>query len=295
MSDMRRRFLSLARQRVLHQLVSGWRRRGTSLLQIGLDAGFSPEFFWEAGFDVTAAERSLTCLEAARAQTGPKVGYVCSVPEALPFENGEFDYAVLVHHGVKRCRKGEGISAEGLPPELAEALRVASRGIIVLEWNRFSLPGIPDAARGAWGFVEEDVLGDLPENHESPFCPECVPEVEGVLPWELYSLLRKACPGRRISCCSALPFWECTWPGCKDGGTFATFRKALASLNLRPSPLPLGALIGFRVDWTAMPLTPVGMLRKAAATLYPAQPREELAGQRSTPPAALSRRERKEL
>jgi len=295
MSDMRRRFLSVARQRVLHQLVSGWRRRGTSLLQIGLDAGFSPEFFWEAGFDVTAVERSMACLEAARAQTGPRVGYVCSVPGALPFEDGEFDYAVLVHQGVRRRRKGEGASAEELPSELAEALRVASRGIIVLDWNRFSLSGVPDAARSAWDFTEVEDHGELAEIHAGSSCSECVPDVEGVLPWELYSLLRKACPGRRISCCSVLPFWEYTWPDARGGGISAAVRKALTSLNLRPSPLPLGALIGFRVDWTSMPLTPVGMLRKAAATLYPAQPREELAGQRSTLPAALSRRERKEL
>ena len=78
MAEYRRRFLSLARQSVLHQLISGWKRRGSSLLQVGLDAGFSPEFFWEAGFDVTALDRSGACLSAARASDAPN-----TTPEIL--------------------------------------------------------------------------------------------------------------------------------------------------------------------------------------------------------------------
>ena len=145
MDDVRRRFLFSARQRVLDSLLSGWRRRGSSLLHIGLNGGLSPECFWEAGFDVTALDRSQEKLVFWREQTGPKVGYACSSLERLPFGDGEFDYAVLVHHGLKR-RKAAGIGAglsDGIPSELAEALRVAARGIIILEWNRFSLGGVP--------------------------------------------------------------------------------------------------------------------------------------------------------
>ena len=58
MDEARRHFLDTARQRLLDDLLSGWRRRGSSLLHIGLNGGLSPELFWEAGFDVTALDRS---------------------------------------------------------------------------------------------------------------------------------------------------------------------------------------------------------------------------------------------
>ena len=178
MDDVRRRFLFSARQRVLESLLSGWRRRGSSLLHIGLNGGLSPECFWDAGFDVTALDRSPEKLASWRGQTGPKVEYACGSPELLPFGDGEFDYAVLVHHGLRR-RKAAGIGAgfsDGIPAELAEALREAARGIIVLEWNRFSLGGVP---------VLEKEAGERGESEE------------GVLPWKLWSLLGQACSGRR--------------------------------------------------------------------------------------------------
>ena len=66
MDEVRRRFLFTARQRVLEHLLSGWRRRGASLLHIGLNGLLSPEYFWEAGFDVTALDRSPERLSAFR-------------------------------------------------------------------------------------------------------------------------------------------------------------------------------------------------------------------------------------
>ena len=249
MAEYRRRFLSEARQKVLHQLISGWKRRGSSLLQIGLNAGFSPEFFWEAGFDVTALDRSPACLSAARRQTGDRVEYVCGSAEALPFDNAAFDYAVLVHHGLARKTDGTGENV------LDEALRVASRGIIIMEWNRFSLAGIPQSAHDHWEAPEDDGA-----------CAVCGDDARGIRPWELYAMVRRACPGRRISLVSALPLWESTWP---DGspGMLAALRRAAAPVNLAPVPLPFGALIGMRVDWAPVPLTPIGMLKSAAASL----------------------------
>lgn len=263
MDDVRRRFLFSARQRVLESLLSGWRRRGSSLLHIGLNGGLSPECFWEAGFDVTALDRSPEKLVLWREQTGPKVEYACSNPELLPFGDGEFDYAVLVHQGLKR-RKAAGIGAgfsDGIPAELAEALRVAARGIIILEWNRFSLGGVPV-------LEQEAGKGEAPER--------------GVLPWELWSLLGHACPGRRRHLASVLPLWQASWPTGEDGGRVRSFLRSFFSpLNITPAALPFGSVLGVRVDWNSVPLTPAGVLRCAAEKFCPSQPREEVLGRRA--------------
>lgn len=268
MDEVRRRFLSSARQRVLDHLLSGWRRRGSSLLHIGLNGGLSPESFWEAGFDVTTLDRSPERLSFWREQTGPKVEYACGSPELLPFGDGEFDYAVLVHRGLKR-RKAAGIGAglsDGTPSELAEALRVAARGVIILEWNRFSLGGVPVLAHR-----------------------ECAEPERGVLPWELWSLLGRACSGRRRHLVSVLPLWQCTWPrGEGEGGLASALRKCLAPLNATPAALPFGAVLGVRVDWNSVPLTPAGVLRCAAEKFCPSQPREEVLGRRAAQAAMPS-------
>lgn len=268
MDETRRRFLFSARQRALDHLLSGWRRRGSSLLHIGLRGGLSPESFWEAGFDVTALDRSPERLAASYELTGPKVEYACGSPEHLPFGDGEFDYAVLVHHGLKRRRRagiGAGFS-DGTPPELGEALRVATRGVIILEWNRFSLSGVPDIAPE----------GVEPQEGE-----------RGVLPWELWSMLGRLCPERRRHLISVLPLWQCTWPCEKSGaGLAGAVRRVLVPLNATPAALPFGAVLGMRVDWNSVPLTPAGVLRSAAEKLCPVKPREELIG-RDTAKAAV--------
>ena len=276
MDEVRRRFLFTARQRVLDHLLSGWRRRGSSLLHIGLNGGLSPEYFWEAGFDVTALDRSPERLAAFREQSGPKVEYACGNPELLPFGDGEFDYAVLVHHGLKR-RKGVGLGAglagDGTPPELSEALRVAARGVIILEWNRFSLAGVPDST---------------PDAGE-----KALPE-KGVLPWELWSLLGQACPQRRRHLVSVLPLWQSTWPSGAEGFA-ACLRRSLIPINITPAAMPFGALLGVRVDWKSVPLTPAGVLRSAAEKLCPVKPQEELVGRSSLraelPPSSTQRKD----
>ncbi|HJD97867.1 class I SAM-dependent methyltransferase [Mailhella massiliensis] len=269
MAEFRRQFLSVARQKVLHQLISGWHRRGATLLQVGLNAGFSPEFFWEAGFDVTAVDRSPACLAAAREQTGPRVEYVCGAPDFLPFENGSFDYAVLVHHGLRAGEAGRAV--------LEEALRVAARGIIIMEWNSFSLAGAPKSVQSRWagpGLGEGEAA-------------------RAVSVRELYGMVRRACPGLSVSLVSALPLWEGTWP---DGaqGMRAALRRAAAPLNLTPLPLPVGALLGMRVDWAPVPLTPIGMLKSAAASLCaPPQRAREGAMGRVCPCTAEGRAKRR--
>ncbi len=275
MDEARRHFFNSARQRLLDDLLSGWRRRGSSLLHIGLNGGLSPECFWEAGFDVTAIDRSLERITACREQTGPKVEYACGSPDFLPFGDGEFDYAVLAYHGLKR-RKGVGIGAglsgDGIPAELAEALRVAARGVIILEWNSFSLARVPS-------LVQEEE-GTAPGR--------------GVLPWELWALLGRACPERRRRFLSSMPLWQDTWPSDAEGWA-RRLRRVLAPINSTPTILPLGVLLGVRVDWNSVPLTPAGVLRSAAEKLCPAKPQEELVGRRAMqsalPTSSIERKE----
>lgn len=242
MAEYRRQFLSLARQKILHYLISGWHRRGATLLQVGLNAGFSPEFFWEAGFDVTAMDRSLACINAAREQTGVRVEYVCGVSEHLPFDDGAFDYAVLIHPVLNGWEVGRSV--------LEEALRVTARGVIIMEWNSFSLAGAPKSAQSRWA------VSGMGESADA----------QGVNFWKLYGMVRRVCSGRRVSLVSALPLWESTWPD-SEHGLRAVLRRAIAPLNLAPIPLPVGALMGLRVDWASIPLTPIGMLKNAAASL----------------------------
>ena len=261
MDEARRHFFDTARQRLLDNLLSGWRRRGSSLLHIGLNGGLSPECFWEAGFDVTALDRSPERIAASREQTGPKVEYACGNPDFLPFGDGEFDYAVLAFHGLKH-RKGVGLGAgfsgDGIPSELTEALRVAARGVIILEWNSFSLAGVPSLALAGEGSAPE----------------------RGVVPWDLWALLGRACPERRRRFLSSIPLWQGTWPSGAEG--FANrMRRMLAPVNLTPTLLPFGLLLGVRVDWNSVPLTPAGVLRSAAEKLCPAKPQEELVGRRT--------------
>lgn len=255
----RQSLIAVAHQKVLGRLMSGWRRRGASLLQIGLGAGCSPEFFWEAGLDVTVIDSSPDRLAAARGRTGPKIGYVCGNPEHLPFDDGAFDYAVLVHHGLK-----SGVAER--EAVLLEALRAAVRGVIILEWNRFSLCGVPRSAEG---------LGDFPAREGRPGASARHGDggMEGVWPWDLCRLVKEHCAGRRLFGVSALPLWEGLWPDPAREGS--ALRRFCAGISTTPVPLPLGALIGLRVDWTPVPLTPVGMLRSAAASLCAAKPQGE--------------------
>ena len=193
------------------------------------------------------------------------MGYACGSPELLPFGDGEFDYAVLAYHGLKRRKRvglGAGLSGDGMPAELTEALRVASRGVIILEWNSFSLARVPSLTVAGEGSAPE----------------------RGVLPWELWALLGRACPERRRRLVSSMPLWQGAWPGDAQGFT-DRLRRWLSPVNLTPTALPVGVLLGVRVDWNSVPLTPAGVLRSAAEKLCPPKPQEELVGRRTMPSA----------
>jgi hypothetical protein len=78
--------------------------------------------------------------------------------------------------------------------------------------------------------------------------------------------------------------WQGTWLG-DTQGCFERIRRMLASVNLTPTVFPVGVLLGVRVDWNSVPLTPAGVLRSAAEKLCPPKPQEELVGRRTMPSA----------
>lgn len=146
-------FVDEQRRRLLQRLLAPWRRRGSTLLQVGLGGRLVAGFFLGGG-----VRRRRPGCRPGHVGSGPRghrprVDYALGKPDYLPFDDGRFDHVVLAHLG--------------LTPRMAlgEALRVASRGVIVLEWNRLCLAAL---SRGPWR--------------------------RGVWPWSLTWLGRKACP-----------------------------------------------------------------------------------------------------
>ena len=136
---------------------------------------------------------------------------------------------------------------------LDEALRVASRGVIVLEWNRLSLAAL---SKG--------------------------PVRRGVWPWSLTWLGRKACPDCRMSLYSVLPWPLFAWPGrAAASETDAGSRRSARPPGRREGrrlrdpvmPAPVGALLGLRMEKSPVVLTPIGAVSDAPQSpAYARQP-----------------------
>jgi ubiquinone/menaquinone biosynthesis C-methylase UbiE len=97
-----------------------------SILDIGSGSGLFAEEFARRGLAVTGLDANPEMLPVAR-QFVPAANFQEGVAEALPFENGSFD---LVFMGLL-LHETDDISAA-----LAEAHRVTSRRLAVLEWPK---------------------------------------------------------------------------------------------------------------------------------------------------------------
>ena len=80
-------------ERLVRTFMSAWQRRGCSILQVGLHSYLSPDFFWDAGFDVCATDENLQALNYALDSSGPRVEYRLAKADHLPFDDDSFDYA----------------------------------------------------------------------------------------------------------------------------------------------------------------------------------------------------------
>lgn len=221
-------FALAAEKRLLNQMISGWPRRGQSLLEIGCGTGIFLQGFWEAGFDVTGLDRSPEMLSAARQRLGERADLQVGAACTLPYEDREFDFVALL------------TVLEFLPDPLEalrEARRVARKGLLVAFLNRCSLyylrAGLP-----------------LPGLRDST-----LRKAHWFTPLEIRRMLLQAAPGKRLALRTVLPgpvwSWRRTPP--------------LSWCNSLPLPFPFwcGAFGAARVDlFESVPLTPLLLFSK---------------------------------
>lgn len=242
------RRLQDGRRALLYRLLAPWRRRGAGLLQVGLSSGLLPDFFWEAGFDVAALDEDPAVARSSADRTGPRVEHSVGRFDSLPFDDGAFDHVVLAHLNVRR------------PAVLAEALRVASRGVIVLEWNRLS-PGSPGGKAGRnWPWTMAWLARRT--------CPDCGMTLRSVLPLPLWlsgSRRADADPPESSGAAPEVPSGaERSVPVGEDpateGGRSGRRRSGgwFELLNRLVMPVPVGVILGLRLEKPTFLLTPVG-------------------------------------
>ncbi len=214
------------RQKLMAGLVSQWTRRSRNLLEIGCGGGFFTHFLWESGFDVTAVDHKEKELKAARSRMGPRVDFHLTALDHLPFEDNSFDYAavptILDLH-------------ENPAGVMAEAARVAAKGIIVVFSNKLSLYCL--TCRGKDADCRLSFFSARKMARE--ICPECRITMRGILPGPMF-------------------IWR---------------ENRLCSLiNSLGSRLPIGAYIGMRLDFgSPRGVTPLS-LRIKQACMKPAKP-----------------------
>lgn len=203
---------------LLQYLVSAWPRRGHSLLDVGCGTGIFAEMLREYGFDVIGFDNSQEMLAASRARLGHQADLQLGQAEHLPFEDDSMDYVALLS-------VLNSVSDPG--SVLAEALRVARRGVIVGFLNRWSAYGVYDS-------MTENRRGRRHRRWVS-------------LGW-ISRTARSLCPHCRIRSRSVLSGPPPTW---KD----SFFWGRLNRLRL---PVPLGAYVGVCIDVRVeAPLTPL--------------------------------------
>lgn len=158
-----------ARRELLHDLLSPWRRRGRRLLQIGGSPLVPPSLFWEAGFDAVCIESGPDILNAAREESGQVVEYTLGQPDSLPFEDDSFDYAVLPDSSsVVPSSVPRGAALRAV---VAEAVRVASHGVIMVSANPPGSGKLETGMRRARGLALGSVAGSPPRRAGLPRDP----------------------------------------------------------------------------------------------------------------------------
>lgn len=211
------------RDHLLLNLLSPWRRRGAKLLQIGPVCSLSPEFLWDAGFDVGAIVRSQNELDKAIAEIGPKVDFYQESSPPFSLADNSFDYVVLAHTGLTEAEL------------LREAHRLAFLGVIVLDWNWLH-----------------------PQVRKNPVCtPHIKPwKFHSAIKRELPGYKRSLRSSLAIWPNIGRKREDIFNPNQEEILPPVTFADLII-------PLPLGVAIGLRLDFNPAAITPVGRLREA--------------------------------
>jgi ubiquinone/menaquinone biosynthesis C-methylase UbiE len=115
---------------------------GERLLDIGCGDGTHLLMFSRMGLDVTGVDASRDMVGAARSRLGHHAAVRVGMAEDLPFDDNEFDLAVLIHT----------LEFSGNPlPVLREAGRVARRKVFIGVFNSLSWNGILKRFQGFFG------------------------------------------------------------------------------------------------------------------------------------------------
>lgn len=118
---------------LIKKMVSGWPRRGKSVLVMNGGTGGHAGLLWEYGFDVTIQDDCPEYLADARSLLGSRAEYLLGPAEALPVEDCSFDYVVAVGC-LEFCQDRQSV--------LREMSRISCNGAIILFSNVFSVTGL---------------------------------------------------------------------------------------------------------------------------------------------------------
>jgi len=115
---------------------------GERVLDIGCGTGNHLIMFSKMGLDVSGVDASAQMLEKAKARMGHKSNFKIGMAEDLPFDDNEFDLAVLIN---TLEFMDNPLSA------LREAGRVAKKKIFIGVFNSFSWNGFSKTIQGYFG------------------------------------------------------------------------------------------------------------------------------------------------
>ena len=196
-----------AKIKLISDLMSGWPRRGRSILEIGCATGLLTEMFYHAGFDVTGIDSSSQMLVAARERMQGRADLHLGNAERLPFEDNQFDF-VSVGSVLEHVDEPELV--------LSEALRVASRAVVVTVYSTWSIYYTCRDRNASTGADRRNALSPLAVN-------KMLRDLAGDR-----DVIRRSILIGPVSTWKEAPFWK--W------------------LNSRILPYGFGALSGIQID-----------------------------------------------
>lgn len=237
-------FLRQSQERLLHNLFSPWQRRGAFLLQVGLEYNLHPEFFWEAGFDVTCMASSMNQIEESRKRSGPRVEYITGQATDLPFDDNNFDYTVVFYHN------------KIMQEVLSEVCRVSARGMIILAQNKLSLAKYPLISEQIEQAEYTSQTEQAKQAKRAGQAKHATNISSPVFPWKFFREVCNSSPSRRGKFNSVLPMPQFLWK----------YKNSLFNTSLLP--LPLGSLMGIRIDFHKNLVSPLGLLARKGKEAY---------------------------
>ena len=206
-----------AQQALLRRMIASWPRRGHRLLELGCAEGIFLENLWEAGFDVSGQEQDQELARRSAGRLGHRADISLGSQEHLPFDDQSFDYVA--------CLGNLEFAADPWAV-LREALRLASRGVLLSFPNAASLCGL--------GGLFRPLRPSRSAKEQTP----ALGRGKLVAPWKIWSFVRKEGPPLQL-----------TWGSTLLGPAFSWRNNALGrKLNCASLSLPLGACVMLRLD-----------------------------------------------